>query len=200
MDLPVGNSTADHPSSLGERGGSQLASTPDAAWSGSCGMCAWCADGEVHRAALPAARACQHPGPAACTHKAWSCAADSCVERLQVGAAVLGVAVKPTIKEADQQGQVIKTLQRASLWEVQTPQVCLLVANVQATASQPCLVGVRKFVFSSLLVQLRGCRLCGSSLAASICVGDLMWPCTCTRWIMTVTLLSRRSRCSGLLV
>ena len=36
---------------------------------------------------------------------------------------MLGVAVKPTIKEVDEQGQVVKTLQRASLWEVQTPQV-----------------------------------------------------------------------------
>ena len=41
----------------------------------------------------------------------------------QVGAAVLGVAVKPTIKEVDGQGKVIKTLVRAGLWEVQTPQV-----------------------------------------------------------------------------
>ena len=65
-------------------------------------------------------------------HQAWSLAADSCVVWLQVGAAVLGVAVKPTIKEADKQGQVVKTLQRACLWEVQTPQVCLLVASVPA--------------------------------------------------------------------
>uniref|UniRef100_A0A7S0R766 2-C-methyl-D-erythritol 4-phosphate cytidylyltransferase, chloroplastic n=1 Tax=Chlamydomonas leiostraca TaxID=1034604 RepID=A0A7S0R766_9CHLO len=41
----------------------------------------------------------------------------------QVGAAVLGVAVKPTIKEVDASGLVVKTLQRAKLWEVQTPQV-----------------------------------------------------------------------------
>ena len=43
--------------------------------------------------------------------------------RLQVGAAVLGVPVKPTIKEVDSDGQVVKTLKRANLWEVQTPQV-----------------------------------------------------------------------------
>ena len=41
----------------------------------------------------------------------------------QVGAAVLGVAVKPTIKEVDGEGRVTKTLVRAGLWEVQTPQV-----------------------------------------------------------------------------
>ncbi len=40
-----------------------------------------------------------------------------------VGAAVLGVPVKPTIKEVDSNMQVIKTLQRSKLWEVQTPQV-----------------------------------------------------------------------------
>ncbi len=42
---------------------------------------------------------------------------------LQVGAAVLGVAVKPTIKEVDGDGNVVKTLQRSRLVEVQTPQV-----------------------------------------------------------------------------
>lgn len=40
-----------------------------------------------------------------------------------VGAAVLGVPVKPTIKEVDKNGMVVKTLQRSALWEVQTPQV-----------------------------------------------------------------------------
>jgi len=39
-----------------------------------------------------------------------------------VGAAVLGVAVKPTIKEVDGDGNVVKTLQRSRLVEVQTPQ------------------------------------------------------------------------------
>lgn len=42
---------------------------------------------------------------------------------VKVGAAVLGVPVKPTIKEVDSEGRVVKTLQRAMLWEVQTPQV-----------------------------------------------------------------------------
>lgn len=46
-----------------------------------------------------------------------------CQDALEVGAAVLGVPVKPTIKEVDSQGRVVKTLQRAKLWEVQTPQV-----------------------------------------------------------------------------
>lgn len=42
----------------------------------------------------------------------------------QVGAAVLGVPVKPTIKEVDGPSlNVVKTLNRAKLWEVQTPQV-----------------------------------------------------------------------------
>ena len=44
----------------------------------------------------------------------------------QVGAAVLGVPVKPTIKEVRQDGTVVKTLIRANLWEVQTPQVLFL--------------------------------------------------------------------------
>lgn len=39
-----------------------------------------------------------------------------------VGAAVLGVPVKPTIKEVDKEMNVVKTLVRAALWEVQTPQ------------------------------------------------------------------------------
>jgi len=40
-----------------------------------------------------------------------------------VGAAVLGVPVKPTIKEVAEDGFVVKTLERSTLWEVQTPQV-----------------------------------------------------------------------------
>lgn len=44
---------------------------------------------------------------------------------VQVGAAVLGVPVKPTIKEVDAARIVVKTLTRARLWEVQTPQVNL---------------------------------------------------------------------------
>jgi 2-C-methyl-D-erythritol 4-phosphate cytidylyltransferase len=40
-----------------------------------------------------------------------------------VGAAVLGVPVKPTIKEVAADRTVVKTLRRAALWEVQTPQV-----------------------------------------------------------------------------
>ena len=39
------------------------------------------------------------------------------------GAAVLGVPVKPTIKEVNNDGTVERTLVRARLWEVQTPQV-----------------------------------------------------------------------------
>lgn len=48
----------------------------------------------------------------------------ACVADAQrVGAAVLGVPVKPTIKEAGADGMVVKTLNRSVLWEVQTPQV-----------------------------------------------------------------------------
>ncbi|XP_058097516.1 2-C-methyl-D-erythritol 4-phosphate cytidylyltransferase, chloroplastic [Magnolia sinica] len=39
------------------------------------------------------------------------------------GAAVLGVPVKATIKEANTESYVVKTLNRKSLWEMQTPQV-----------------------------------------------------------------------------
>ena len=35
---------------------------------------------------------------------------------------MLGVPVKPTIKEVDGDRMVVKTLKRAALWEVQTPQ------------------------------------------------------------------------------
>jgi 2-C-methyl-D-erythritol 4-phosphate cytidylyltransferase len=49
-------------------------------------------------------------------------AARCMLDGLVVGAAVLGVPVKPTIKEVDSELTVIKTLERAKLWEVQTPQ------------------------------------------------------------------------------
>lgn len=39
------------------------------------------------------------------------------------GAAVLGVPVKATIKEANSESYVVKTLDRKTLWEMQTPQV-----------------------------------------------------------------------------
>ncbi|CAN6458213.1 unnamed protein product [Victoria cruziana] len=42
---------------------------------------------------------------------------------LLVGAAVLGVPVKATIKEANEKFFVVRTLDRDSLWEMQTPQV-----------------------------------------------------------------------------
>ncbi|KAB2025231.1 hypothetical protein ES319_D06G136000v1 [Gossypium barbadense] len=40
-----------------------------------------------------------------------------------IGAAVLGVPVKATIKEANGDSYVVKTLDRKTLWEMQTPQV-----------------------------------------------------------------------------
>lgn len=42
------------------------------------------------------------------------------------GAAVLGVPVKPTIKEVAGDMMVVKTLDRSLLWDVQTPQACSL--------------------------------------------------------------------------
>ncbi|XP_047153159.1 2-C-methyl-D-erythritol 4-phosphate cytidylyltransferase, chloroplastic isoform X1 [Vigna umbellata] len=42
---------------------------------------------------------------------------------LSNGAAVLGVPVKATIKEANSESFVVKTLDRKTLWEMQTPQV-----------------------------------------------------------------------------
>ncbi|CAI9101496.1 OLC1v1038833C1 [Oldenlandia corymbosa var. corymbosa] len=44
-------------------------------------------------------------------------------DALTVGAAVLGVPSKATIKEADSNSFVVKTLDRKTLWEMQTPQV-----------------------------------------------------------------------------
>ncbi|KAK9821285.1 hypothetical protein WJX74_010057 [Apatococcus lobatus] len=44
-------------------------------------------------------------------------------EGFEQGAAVLGVRVKPTIKEVHSDLTVVKTLKRVNLWEVQTPQV-----------------------------------------------------------------------------
>ncbi|KAH6772624.1 Nucleotide-diphospho-sugar transferases superfamily protein [Perilla frutescens var. hirtella] len=41
----------------------------------------------------------------------------------RIGAAVLGVAAKATIKEANSESFVVKTLDRKTLWEMQTPQV-----------------------------------------------------------------------------
>ncbi|GFP80440.1 2-c-methyl-d-erythritol 4-phosphate cytidylyltransferase chloroplastic [Phtheirospermum japonicum] len=41
----------------------------------------------------------------------------------RIGAAVLGVPAKATIKEANSESFVVKTLDRKTLWEMQTPQV-----------------------------------------------------------------------------
>ncbi len=47
-----------------------------------------------------------------------------CAEQaLEVGAATLGVKVKPTIKEVDENGRVVKTLDRSRLVEIHTPQI-----------------------------------------------------------------------------
>ena len=55
---------------------------------------------------------------------------------IQVGAAVLGVPVKPTIKEVGLNGMVTKTLVRANLWEVQTPQVSLTLLSARTFGQQ----------------------------------------------------------------
>lgn len=47
------------------------------------------------------------------------------VDGWKTGAAVLGVRVKPTLKEVGVNLSVIRTVPRANLWEVQTPQVCI---------------------------------------------------------------------------
>jgi 2-C-methyl-D-erythritol 4-phosphate cytidylyltransferase len=44
-------------------------------------------------------------------------------EAKKSGAAVLGVPVKPTLKEVNARGQVIRTLKRQGVYEIQTPQV-----------------------------------------------------------------------------
>ena len=49
------------------------------------------------------------------------------IANMQLGAAVLGVRVKPTIKEVHSDLTVVKTLKRVNLWEVQTPQVISLL-------------------------------------------------------------------------
>lgn len=47
-----------------------------------------------------------------------------CAEQaMEVGAATLGVKCKPTIKEVDQNGRVVKTLDRSKLMEIHTPQI-----------------------------------------------------------------------------
>lgn len=46
-----------------------------------------------------------------------------CKEAEKTGAAILGVPVKDTIKKADKNGKVRETLDRAMLWQIQTPQV-----------------------------------------------------------------------------
>lgn len=64
-----------------------------------------------------------------------ACFADA----MEVGAAVLGVPVKPTIKRVDADRRVVDTLQRAALWEVQTPQVIrpeLLRRGFEVVAAQ----------------------------------------------------------------
>ena len=46
---------------------------------------------------------------------------------MEHGAAVLGVPVKPTIKEVGADMMVERTLTRSKLWDVQTPQVSTML-------------------------------------------------------------------------
>lgn len=43
---------------------------------------------------------------------------------------MLGVPVKPTIKEVADDMMVVKTLDRSRLWDVQTPQACYLQLQI----------------------------------------------------------------------
>lgn len=65
------------------------------------------------------------------------------LEASKHGAAFLGVPIKPTIKQIDNEGFVAKTLDRSSLWEVQTPQIIapsLLKKGFQQAEQMDCLV------------------------------------------------------------
>jgi 2-C-methyl-D-erythritol 4-phosphate cytidylyltransferase len=55
------------------------------------------------------------------------------------GAAVLGVPVKPTIKEVGPDMMVIQTLDRSKLWDVQTPQVILHCTSLFIVCAAPLL-------------------------------------------------------------
>jgi 2-C-methyl-D-erythritol 4-phosphate cytidylyltransferase len=44
-------------------------------------------------------------------------------EAKKTGAAILGVPIKPTVKEVDMRNRVVRTLRRENVYEIQTPQV-----------------------------------------------------------------------------
>jgi 2-C-methyl-D-erythritol 4-phosphate cytidylyltransferase len=61
---------------------------------------------------------------------------EACYERAkQIGASVLAVPVKDTIKQVDNEGKVISTPDRRSLWAIQTPQTFRLSELLDAYAA-----------------------------------------------------------------
>lgn len=61
---------------------------------------------------------------------------EACYERAkQMGASVLAVPVKDTIKQVDNEGQVLSTPDRRSLWAIQTPQTFRLSDLLEAYAA-----------------------------------------------------------------
>ncbi len=58
---------------------------------------------------------------------------EACYERArQIGASVLAVPVKDTIKQVDNEGKVLSTPDRRSLWAIQTPQTFRLSELLEA--------------------------------------------------------------------
>ncbi|HEY4432221.1 MAG TPA: 2-C-methyl-D-erythritol 4-phosphate cytidylyltransferase [Paenibacillus sp.] len=69
---------------------------------------------------------------------------EACYERAkQIGASVLAVPVKDTIKQVDKEGKVISTPDRRSLWAIQTPQTFRLseLLDAYATAERDEFIG-----------------------------------------------------------
>jgi 2-C-methyl-D-erythritol 4-phosphate cytidylyltransferase len=61
---------------------------------------------------------------------------EACYERaMQIGASVLAVPVKDTIKQVDNEGKVLATPDRRSLWAIQTPQTFRLSELLDAYAA-----------------------------------------------------------------
>ena len=98
-------------------------------------------------------------------------AAQCMADAMETGAAVLGVPVKPTIKEVGEDGRVVRTLNRSLLWEVQTPQ-CIrpgllkegfdLVARENLEVTEGKALGLARFCTrQNLLLALPGHRRCG---------------------------------------
>ncbi|MEK3750164.1 2-C-methyl-D-erythritol 4-phosphate cytidylyltransferase [Paenibacillus sp. FSL E2-8871] len=69
---------------------------------------------------------------------------EACYERAkQIGASVLAVPVKDTIKQVDNEGKVLSTPDRRSLWAIQTPQTFRLseLLDAYATAERDAFLG-----------------------------------------------------------